>query len=89
VSPVKYELGFYSSEDGVVHSDRRENSKSYTNSLSLTKTGRNGKILAEVNYSLVFDTVQTSESLVAFITKLKSLCFTACLLLSLLFGSES
>jgi hypothetical protein len=24
VSPVKYELGFYISEDGILHSDRRE-----------------------------------------------------------------
>jgi hypothetical protein len=30
VSPVKYELGFYISEDGILHSDRRENLKSYT-----------------------------------------------------------
>jgi hypothetical protein len=30
VSPVKYELGFYIPEDGILHSDRRENLKSYT-----------------------------------------------------------
>jgi hypothetical protein len=29
VSPVKYELGFYIPEDTVLHSDRRENLKSY------------------------------------------------------------
>jgi hypothetical protein len=29
VSPVKYELGFYISEDGILHSDRRENLISY------------------------------------------------------------
>jgi hypothetical protein len=29
VSPVKYELGFYIPEDGVLHSHRRENLKSY------------------------------------------------------------
>jgi hypothetical protein len=30
VSPVRYELGFYISEDGILHSHRRENLKSYT-----------------------------------------------------------
>jgi hypothetical protein len=29
MSPVKYELGFYISEDGILHSHRRENLKSY------------------------------------------------------------
>jgi hypothetical protein len=29
MSPVKYELGFYIPEDGILHSDRRENLKSY------------------------------------------------------------
>jgi hypothetical protein len=29
VFPVRYELGFYISEDGVLHSHRRENLKSY------------------------------------------------------------
>jgi hypothetical protein len=29
VSPVKYELGFYISEDRIPYSDRRENLKSY------------------------------------------------------------
>jgi hypothetical protein len=29
VSPVKYELGFYVSEDDILHSHRRENLKSY------------------------------------------------------------
>jgi hypothetical protein len=29
VSPVKYELGFYIPEDGIPHSDRREDIKSY------------------------------------------------------------
>jgi hypothetical protein len=28
VSPVKYELGFYIPEDGILHSHRRENLKS-------------------------------------------------------------
>jgi hypothetical protein len=30
VSPVKYELGFYTPEDAILHSHRRENLKSYT-----------------------------------------------------------
>jgi hypothetical protein len=29
MSPVKYELGFYIPEDGILHSHRRENVKSY------------------------------------------------------------
>jgi hypothetical protein len=29
VSPVRYEHGFYSPEDGILHSHRRENLKSY------------------------------------------------------------
>jgi hypothetical protein len=29
VSPVKYELGFYIPEDDILHSDCRENLKSY------------------------------------------------------------
>jgi hypothetical protein len=29
VSPVKYELGFYIPEDGILHSHRREHLKSY------------------------------------------------------------
>jgi hypothetical protein len=34
VSPVKYELGFYIPEDDILHSDRRENLKSYIDWLS-------------------------------------------------------
>jgi hypothetical protein len=30
MSPVKYDLGFYIPEDGILHSDRGENLKSYT-----------------------------------------------------------
>jgi hypothetical protein len=30
MSPVKYELGFYIPEDGILHSHSRENLKSYT-----------------------------------------------------------
>jgi hypothetical protein len=38
VSPVKYELGSYIPEDGILHSDRRENLKPYTNGLFTGKT---------------------------------------------------
>jgi hypothetical protein len=30
MSPVRYELGIYIPEDGILHSQRRENLKSYT-----------------------------------------------------------
>jgi hypothetical protein len=33
VSPVKYELGFYIPEGGILHSDRSENLKSYISPL--------------------------------------------------------
>jgi hypothetical protein len=29
VSPLKYELGFYTPDDGILHSHRRENLKAY------------------------------------------------------------
>jgi hypothetical protein len=29
MSPVRYELGFYTPEDGILHSHRREHLKSY------------------------------------------------------------
>jgi hypothetical protein len=29
VSPLRYELGFYIPEDGILHSHRRENLRSY------------------------------------------------------------
>jgi hypothetical protein len=38
VSPLKYELGFYIPEDGILHSHRRENLKSYTGH-SISETG--------------------------------------------------
>jgi hypothetical protein len=33
VSPVRYELDFYIPEDGILHSHRRENLKSYNKNL--------------------------------------------------------
>jgi hypothetical protein len=41
MSPVRYELGFYILEDGLLHSHRRENLKSYSYSkvlLAITVT---------------------------------------------------
>jgi hypothetical protein len=35
MSPVKYELGFYITEDDILHSHRRENLKSYMVSVGL------------------------------------------------------
>jgi hypothetical protein len=35
VSPVKYEPDFYIPEDAILHSDRRENLKSYTENIGL------------------------------------------------------
>jgi hypothetical protein len=39
VSPVKYEQGFYIPEDGIRHSDRRENLKFYINSKRIWRNG--------------------------------------------------
>jgi hypothetical protein len=36
VSPVRYELGFYIPEDGILHSHRRENLKSYRRTKAVT-----------------------------------------------------
>jgi hypothetical protein len=39
VSSVRYELGFYIAEDGILHSHRRENLKSYnSDGLHFTET---------------------------------------------------
>jgi hypothetical protein len=42
VSPVKYELGVYIPEDGILHSHRRENLKSY---IALTGWALGGNVL--------------------------------------------
>jgi hypothetical protein len=34
MSPVKYQLGFYIPEDGIIHIHRRENLKSYSIALA-------------------------------------------------------
>jgi hypothetical protein len=38
VSPVKYELGFYITEDDILHSHRRDNLKAYTVRLEFSST---------------------------------------------------
>jgi hypothetical protein len=43
VSPVRYELGLYIPEDGIVHSHRRENLKSYISTGKL-KIKQNWKV---------------------------------------------
>jgi hypothetical protein len=52
VSPVKYELGFHIPEDGILHSHRRENIKSY-----ITLTGwalQRRRNVSPVKYKLGF-----------------------------------
>jgi hypothetical protein len=47
VSPVKYELGFYIPEDGILHSHRHDNLKSYTSFdfyFSMYKSHSNGAV---------------------------------------------
>jgi hypothetical protein len=53
VSPVKYELGFYISEDGILHSDRRENLKSYNcNGILLQNLYVRGIIFREHHFEI-------------------------------------
>jgi hypothetical protein len=52
VSPVKYELGFYNPEDGILHSHRRENLKSYTALTGRTLWRRRN--VSSVKYELGF-----------------------------------
>jgi hypothetical protein len=52
VSPVKYELGFYISQDAILHSHRRENLKSY---IALTRwTLYRRRNVSPVKYELGF-----------------------------------
>jgi hypothetical protein len=53
VSPVKYELGFDIPEDGILHSHRRENLKSYI-ALTGWTLWRRGNV-SPVKYELGFD----------------------------------
>jgi hypothetical protein len=41
VSPVRYKLGFYIPEDDILHSDRRENLRSYTDCYLVPELQRN------------------------------------------------
>jgi hypothetical protein len=52
VSPVRYELGFYISEDGILHSHRRENLKSYITLAGWALSRR--RYLSPVLYELGF-----------------------------------
>jgi hypothetical protein len=47
MSPVRYELGFYIPEDGILHSHRRENLESY---IILTGWALQRKLLSPVKY---------------------------------------
>jgi hypothetical protein len=52
VSPVKYEVGFYIPEDGILHSHRRENLKSY---IALTGwTLQRRRVVSPMRYELGF-----------------------------------
>jgi hypothetical protein len=49
VSPVKYKLGFYIPEDGILHSHCRENLKSYIKLCCLIKVWKVGISLGTVS----------------------------------------
>jgi hypothetical protein len=42
VSPVRYELGLYIIEDGILQSHRRQNLKSYEDALLISQEPANG-----------------------------------------------
>jgi hypothetical protein len=54
VSPVSYELGFYTPEDDILHSHRRENLKSYIALTGCTLLRRRN--VSPVKYKLSFYT---------------------------------
>jgi hypothetical protein len=54
VSPVRYELGFHITEDGILHSHRRENLKSHRKKCVGMKTA---DVIRSAN---VFNTIQSS-----------------------------
>jgi hypothetical protein len=56
VSPVRYELGFYIPEDGILHSHCRENLKSYIALTGWTLYGR--RYVSPVRYELGFYTAE-------------------------------
>jgi adenylyl- and sulfurtransferase ThiI len=52
---VKYKIGFYIPEDGILHSHRRENLKTYTSSVVIRPLNTIGKIhvtqkASQINY---------------------------------------
>jgi hypothetical protein len=58
VSPVRYELGSYIPEDGILHSDRRENLKSYIALTGWTLWWRRN--VSPVKYELGFISQKTT-----------------------------
>jgi hypothetical protein len=54
---VKYELGFYIPEDDILHSHRRENLKSYIDTLVETRCADQATALCPQNLALTWPTV--------------------------------
>jgi hypothetical protein len=65
VSPVNYELGFYIPEDGILHSHRRENLKSYQLDWTGTQTTDDYADCAVSTDSHVSPQVQTHTAMYA------------------------
>jgi hypothetical protein len=63
VYPVRYELGFYIPEDGILHSRRRENLKSYIALTGLVSVA--GRNVSPVRYELGFLFQKTAFFIVA------------------------
>jgi hypothetical protein len=67
VSPVKYELGFYTPEDDILHSHRRENLKYYEEACRANMNvgadrRRDLTLLSRITSDLLFASIiQTSE----------------------------
>jgi hypothetical protein len=53
VSPVKYDLGFYIPEDGILHSRHRENLKSYID-LTLSLCSEDVIVSSELRTGLLY-----------------------------------
>jgi hypothetical protein len=53
VSPVRYELSFYTPEDGILHNHRRENLKSYILKANFLKDQFNIIVFLKTHYVLV------------------------------------
>jgi hypothetical protein len=57
MSPVKYELSFYITEDDILHRPRRENLKSYKPIYSFIFSLRLTHLAIELEVSALFDTI--------------------------------